>query len=121
MFTTFISLTLVFGASSAFAKNPSQGTEINYSVYSKNYPAEQLNGPVNIEQKDQQVLSPEARLGVFEKAGIDKTVKKWSHFEQDMLVLRAKNKTLVDLSKSYPKIPKSQLSKLQQSLKEVGK
>lgn len=109
---------IVLASSISFAIRPTPGAEINYSVYSQDYPAEQLKGPVNENVKDRQLLSPQKREDAFLKSGVTKITQKWSHYEKDMLVLRAQNKKLSELSKKYPKIQKSKLAKLQQVLKE---
>ncbi|UYL10722.1 hypothetical protein B9G69_009055 [Bdellovibrio sp. SKB1291214] len=117
MFSQLGAIAIFLSASSAIAtSNITPPAEINYSVYSKEYPSEKLNGPVNKSHSVHQVMSPGERDAIFEKAGLTKFFKNKNHYDRDMFVLRAQNGSLKDLAKKYPEAPKKQLAKFQKLL-----
>ncbi len=112
-------LVIFLSASTVFSANTIMPpAEINYSVYSSEYPTDQLNGPVNKSLRDQQVLAPGRRDDLLERAGLTKYFKSKSHYERDMFVLRVQNTNTKSLAKKYPTIPKNQLAKFQKLIKE---
>ncbi|MEK2689255.1 hypothetical protein [Bdellovibrio sp. GT3] len=117
MFGTRLSLTILLSAPSAFATNLSPGVELNHSVYSNQYPAEQLKGPVNKTQREHQVISPGQRDDLIDKAGLEKYFKDKSHYDRDMFVLRAQNYSANELAKKYPDLSKRQLVKIKNLIK----
>ena len=106
-------------SSIAFANsNLTPPAEINYSVYSKEYPSEKLSGPVNKSVQAHQVIPPGKRDDMLEKAGLTKFFKNKNHYDRDMFVLRAQNSSANQLSKKYPNLPKKQLAKFQKLIQE---
>ena len=99
-------------------RKPNQ--EINYTVYSENYPKDQLGGPVNATTQETAVLNPGHRDMLLSQAGLTKHVGSWDHLDKDMLILRASKKSLPTLRTQYPILPAGSLAQLQ-SLLKAGK
>ena len=112
-------LVFLSASSIAFANsNLTPPAEINYSVYSKEYPSDKLNGPINKSVQAHQVVPPGQRDDLLEKAGLPKFFKSKNHYDRDMFVLRAQNNNAKALAKKYPNIPEKQLVKFQTLIKE---
>ncbi|QLY25315.1 hypothetical protein [Bdellovibrio sp. KM01] len=112
-------LAIFLSASTSLSNNTlTPPAEINYSVYSKEYPSEKLSGPVNKSLRDHQVIPPGERDDLIDKAGLTKFFKNKSHYDRDMFVLRAQNSGAKAFAKKYPALPKKQLAKFQMLIKE---
>ncbi|WP_220128745.1 hypothetical protein [Bdellovibrio sp. KM01] len=96
-------------------RKPSQ--TFNYTVYSEDFPKEQLDGPVNASQQEAAVLNPGQRDMYLSQAGLIKYVASWDHLEKDILVLRASKNSLAILRSKYPTLPPASLQQLQILLK----
>lgn len=88
-------------------RKPTQ--DINYSVFSDQYPKEQLG---NIESEESAVLNPAQRERILATANLLRHTNTWDHLEKDILILRASKNSLEDLQRKYPKIPAVQLQQL---------
>lgn len=126
-FYLILSLSLI-SLSLAFAGNPPKKAvsdpeqKIKVTTYSKDYPIEKLKGDQyqqqNFDKKDPKgILPPAERDALFGKAGLTQATEKWDQLDKDMLLMKARTASLVDLQKKYPKLSKEALQKLQNLLK----
>jgi hypothetical protein len=103
----------VFLAGTAVAKE-----DINYSIYSDNYPVEQIKGPVNQSTQKSEVLVPGKRDQLLMKAGLTQEVSSWDQLDRDRLVMRARHNPLLRFAGKYPNLPKDKLQKLHKLVQE---
>ncbi|QDK46357.1 hypothetical protein DOM22_14870 [Bdellovibrio sp. ZAP7] len=96
-------------------RKPSQ--TFNYTVYSEDFPQDQLDGPVNGSSQEAAVLNPGQRDVILGRAGLTNYVASWDHLEKDILVLRASKNSFEVLRSKYPKLPPAALQQLQLLLK----
>lgn len=57
------------------------------------------------------------RIYALEQAGLLEEVSELDELDQDLLYMRAQNKSLADLQQAYPKLSKSKLGALQVSVR----
>jgi hypothetical protein len=63
-----------------------------------------------------EVPLPKERDATFATAGLTRDVKDWDALDRDVLYLRAKNLSLKDLKRRYPKIDPGSLTKLRETV-----
>lgn len=118
-----VSICLSAGANSSRKKEGSSvksserkpNQDINYSVFSEDYPKEQLSGTTDAEESA--ILNPAERERILATTNLHRFTKGWDHLEKDILILRASKNSLPMLQQKYPKLPGAQLQQLQNLLR----
>lgn len=75
----------------------------------------------NYQQAGDGLPLPQVRDQILESSGLLPRIMKWDHLERDILVLRAKQYSLTQISSMYPNLPKANLQHLQRLVLSYGK
>lgn len=67
---------------------------------------------VRVEGQEWALPDKDSQRKLFTSSGLLHQTKTWDALDQDLLILRARNKSETDLQKLYPSLPKTGLSKL---------
>lgn len=89
---------------------------------SPNFPTEKLDPKIYTVKtsSESEILPPEQRDKIFEKARVTEYVEKMDHLDKDLLLLRSKNLELKDFQSKYPHIPAKLLNNLSQIAKQTN-
>ena len=72
----------------------------------------------NYRKSKRNLPSIQERKLVYKNSGLDQVVKDWDQLEKNVLFLRAKSKSPIELKKKYPKIDIQLLTNLISELKK---
>ena len=68
-------------------------------------------------KKDSKILNAKERDQLMIKSGIYPYVKKWDHFDRDLMTIRCQHQSLAKIYSWYAKIPRENLNKFRALLK----
>lgn len=93
-------------------RKPSQAYQIN--TFDPHFPIEYIDKDVYQVNPEEQQEAPtkKAQIKILKNSNLEQETKSWDELEKDILILRAANSTIDNLTKNYPNISPQKLATL---------